>query len=294
LYKSFHFRYEHRMTIKASRVLQNFMRSVFFGYICNIGNLLLIPQGVVHFVMFLKDFFNDWQQEYVQKTDPTSAPLSFKDEQKNEVLISIALFCFYLYYYLVSFSFVMCFISLCNTTLCSHPFIYLIIHWILILVLVIRQACCLRDSVWSWMPFLILTLLQNLYDINVLIISFDRQYTWHLKFVFLFALNWTEQVIEDMSIQANVPALAMEEVKNYFFLIKFMFLLLPFIIYWQCIMPSLGRLHLWLFQMLLCWHLRRYLMGKVILRKKQSLQRQKGKQGELIRKENLKVPSVMQ
>lgn len=67
------------------------------------------------------------------------------------------------------------------------------------------------------MPFLILTLLQNLYDINVLIISFDRQYTWHLKFVFLFALNWTEQVIEDMSIQANVPALAMEEVKNYFF-----------------------------------------------------------------------------
>ena len=32
----------------------------------------------------------------------------------------------------------------------------------------------------------------------------------------MFALYWTEQVVEDMSIQANVPALAMEEVKSYF------------------------------------------------------------------------------
>ncbi|XP_030939252.1 U3 small nucleolar ribonucleoprotein protein MPP10 isoform X2 [Quercus lobata] len=69
-------------------------------------------------------------------------------------------------------------------------------------------------------------------------------------------------VIEDMSIQANVPALAMEEVKS--------------------------LLHLWLSQTQLCWLLRKFLLAKVTLRKKLSLHRQKGRGGELIRRGNSK------
>lgn len=106
------------MIIKASRVLPKFTRLVFISYIFgNIVNPITNSSRCYTFcplrVMYLKDFFNCLQQEYVQKTDPTSAPLSFKDEQKNEVQISISLLCFHLYYYLVSFSFAMCSISSC-------------------------------------------------------------------------------------------------------------------------------------------------------------------------------------
>lgn len=123
-------------------------------------------------------FFNCWQQEYVQKTDPTSAPLSFKDEQKNEVQILTVLLCFCLLCYLISFSIIICFIFSCIIQSwlivpgCVTP-LYIFHYYALIfhLVLVIRLPCCSRDSVWSWMPYLILTLPQNLYDTNVLIIS---------------------------------------------------------------------------------------------------------------------------
>lgn len=58
-----------------------------------------------------KNFYDCVQQEYVQKKDPTSAPLSFKDELQKEVQVLIALLCFYFYYSVISFSFVICFIS---------------------------------------------------------------------------------------------------------------------------------------------------------------------------------------
>lgn len=116
------------------------------------------------YVIFLRCFYFIWQQEYVQKTDPTSAPLSFKDELKNEVRHLTALLHFYFYYYLISLS------SGCVSFLMhlqywsgcvAYPFRNFFIPWILCLF-GIRQARCLRKSVWSWMPFLISTLLQNL------------------------------------------------------------------------------------------------------------------------------------
>lgn len=129
---------------------------------------------------------------------------------------------------------------------------------------------------------------------STFLLFLDKQYAQHLNFpVFLFALNWIGQVIEDMSFQTNVPALAMEEVRSYSFL-KVLFPLLWLINYLRCIILSMGRLLLWLFRMLLCWPLRRSLMVRVMLRKKRNLHRQKEKGGGLIKKENLKVWLVRQ
>lgn len=53
---------------------------------------------------------------------------------------------------------------------------------------VIRQACCLRNSIRSWMPLLISTLLQNLYDINVHVFSIDNIHDTLGFFCFLICL----------------------------------------------------------------------------------------------------------
>lgn len=82
-----------------------------------------------------KNFYDCVQQEYVQKKDPTSAPLSFKDELQKEVQVLIALLCFYFYYSVISFSFMFHFL-MDDTTLaqrlsirpCSHTFTLFIIH----------------------------------------------------------------------------------------------------------------------------------------------------------------------
>lgn len=73
------------------------------------------------------------------------------------------------------------------------------------------------------------------------------------------------QVIEDMSVQANVPALAMEEVVKLLEIVKTNELEI------ECNekkMNAYCRLHLWLSQMQPCLHLKKYLKEKVTSRKR--------------------------
>jgi hypothetical protein len=100
------------MIIKAGRVLQISMRSVFLDCVSTLEIVLDLQFlfGIHYtmcyfYVIFLRCFYFICQQEYVQKIDPTSAPLSFKDELKNEVQHLTALLHFYFYYYLISLSF---------------------------------------------------------------------------------------------------------------------------------------------------------------------------------------------
>lgn len=103
------------------------------------------------------------------------------------------------------------------------------------------------------------------------------------------------QVIEEMSIQTNVPAIAMEEVTllfsfNCFCLFDWdestIVLSSFFNVYYVC------RLRQWQCQMQQCLLQRKYFRGQAKYRKSQSLHRKRERGGELRRRESWKVKEL--
>lgn len=107
-----------RMRIRARRVLVKFMRFVFpdiialWVYKCRLmfffltfchefNNEVYSTYKYFKWLELMICYFNYLQEEYVQKTDMTSAPSSFKDEQKKEVQIFLQ-FLFYFFSSIIS------------------------------------------------------------------------------------------------------------------------------------------------------------------------------------------------
>lgn len=72
------------------------------------------------------DVFDCAQQEYVQKNEPTSASLTFRDELIKEVQVLIALLCFYFYYSVISSYFLVFYFFMHDTTLAQSSTFFIL------------------------------------------------------------------------------------------------------------------------------------------------------------------------